>query len=292
MTPKDFLKQLIKPKNHPRIGSSIYRKKVLKSNLVGDVSGENQGTVNQSGLIDLKSLLPVKIKKQPLTEDEKLMEKINPKRFVSEFASGGEVTTAPLKKVLSRFTKTKTPIKYTDDKIHIAPVHNMFHWFPDLVNKIERSGTDVTGHLPSEPNSVVKKLNIGNETAVSHIHKNGTIRVDVHTPYGSYPDKKTNHSTYSMEYTPPQTHSDSQTDIIMHIPASFKFMERRADPVLGTKYSEIHPNVAISDTAPLESKLTGRHVSAVRYERGIKAGQHRDPKVMDDIVNKAINSKV
>ena len=70
-----------------------------------------------------------------------------------------------------------------------------------------------------------------------------------------------------MHYTPPMTHIDRQSDIIMSTPAEFSFHEDRLNPFSGKTTEKIHPNKAISDTLPLESKLTGRHISALRNDK-------------------------
>ena len=36
--------------------------------------------------------------------------------------------------------------------------------------------------------------------------------------------KENKKSTFSMEYTPPQTHVDKQRDIVLTIPATFKYV--------------------------------------------------------------------
>jgi hypothetical protein len=199
--------------------------------------------------------------------DKKIMQYLDPKLYRSQLAHGGKVSTHSYKKVMSNFTKTITPLHVIDDHIKIARTHNMFDWFPKLVNKVHKEGINMTGKLPSLHNEVIKKLKIGNEDVYSYTKPNGSIRIDVESPYAANPDIKTKKSIFTMHYTPPMTHIDKQSDIIMSTPAEFSFHEDKINPYLGKTKENIHPNYAKSDTLPLESKLTGRHISALRNDK-------------------------
>ena len=55
-----------------------------------------------------------------------------------------------------------------------------------------------------------------------------------------------------------------------------------------SKYTEVHPSIALSDTAPLESKLTNKQVNVIRQQRGIREGQHKNTPVHLDLLARKI----
>ena len=231
----------------------------------------------------------------PMKKEDDVMKVIKPKYYISQLHSGDNISKASYKHVKENFSKMKTPIKVISNEIKISPTSNMFPWFPTLVNRIERDGINVSKIVPRTKNQIVKQLNLGNEHIFMYIHTDGTIRVDVQSPNASYPHSKTNKATFSMEYTPPQTHVDKQRDIVLTIPATFKYVEKRAhlypnEQGLGavSKYTEVHPSIALSDTAPLESKLTNKQVNVIRQQRGIREGQHKNTPVHLDLLARKI----
>jgi len=309
MTYNSFIKQLINPKYFTKQPKSFISKPNLYKPLPIPALADG-------GVPDFKSLFtgnfegtPVNPKtpydsdspviQGPMKKEDDVMKIIKPRAYVSELHSGDKLSTASLKHVKSNFTKIKTPIKVIDSEIKIAPTSNMFPWFPTLVNRVEKDGINVTRHVPHSNNEIVKQLNLGNEHIFMYIEASGKIRVDVQSPNAAYPHSKTKKATFSMEYTPPQTHVDKDKDIIMTIPASFKYIEKRAhtfkndDPKtqgIGAeaKYTEVHPSIALSDIAPLESKLTNKHVNKIRQERGIIEGQHKNTPVHLDLHSRRI----
>jgi len=234
-----------------------------------------------------------------MKKKDPVMDKIAPKKYVSELGSNFKTTIAPIQHVLGNITKIKLPTKIISDEIHLAPAPHMFHWFPALVNRIEKDGIDVTKQVKASPGQIVKQLNLGNEHIFMYIDQSGMIRVDVQGPYAAYPDPKTNSGTYSMEYIPPKTHVDPKLGIVMSTPADFQFIERRAhhnldQPELNSpikiKHTALMPRVAISDTAPIESKLTNRSVDRIRLERNIVRGQNTKPNINLDLSSRRLDT--
>ena len=187
--------------------------------------------------------------------DKDLMEHLQPKRYTSLLSSGDQGHVHSLKHIKSKQSKIKMPIRTIDKEIKVAKTHNMFDWFPMLVNKIHKDGINVTDKLSTSPGEVVKQLKLGNENLYSYIKPDGSIKINVQSPHASNIHPETKMGSFSMEYDPPKISLDKHADVAMHIPASFKFIENNR---------EVHPNNATSDTLPLESKLTGRHISALR----------------------------
>jgi hypothetical protein len=255
MYDKDFLKQLLHPHHLGSHRTSVKHNKqqIEKERNEFNINKLARNPVLRKALQlthyhgDQKENKDVNMK----TADKDVMEHIQPKRYISLLSSGDESHIHSLKHIKSKQSKIKMPMYTIDKEIKIAKTHNMFDWFPALVNKIHKDGVNVTSKLSSKPGEVVKQLKLGNENLYSYISSNGTIKINVQSPHAST-------GTYSMEYTPPKISSDKETDVIMHTPSSFKFIDNNR---------EVHPNNAISDTLPLESKLTGRHISALRNDK-------------------------
>jgi hypothetical protein len=234
-----------------------------------------------------------------MKKKDPVMDKIAPKKYISELGSNFQTTMAPIKHVLGNVTRLKMPTKIISDEIHLAPAPHMFHWFPALVNKVEKDGIDVTQHVKTLPGQIVKQLNLGNEHIFMYIDQSGMIRVDVQGPYAAYPDPKTLRGTFSMEYIPPKTHVDPSIGVVMSTPADFKFIEKRAhhnldEPQLNSpikiKHTSLMPRVAISDIAPIESKLTNRSIDRIRLERNIIKGQNVKPNINLDLSSRRLDT--
>jgi hypothetical protein len=262
MYDKDFLKQLLHPKHlHPTPTSVKHNKRQIeKERNEFSINKLARNPVLRKGLQlthylgDQKETKEVNIK----NADKDLMEHLQPKRYTSLLSSGDQGHVHSLKHIKSKQSKIKMPIRTIDKEIKVAKTHNMFDWFPMLVNKIHKDGTNVTDKLSTSPGEVVKQLKLGNENLYSYIKPDGSIKINVQSPHASNIHPETKMGSFSMEYDPPKISLDKHADVAMHIPASFKFIENNR---------EVHPNNATSDTLPLESKLTGRHISALRNDK-------------------------
>jgi hypothetical protein len=293
MYDKDFLKQLLHPKHLHDTPNSVKHNKreIEKERKEFSINKLAKNRILRKHLKlsffdgDQKEIKNVNVK----NADKDVMNYIQPKTYVSPLSSGNNTHIHSLKHVKSNYTKVKMPTHVVDTDIKIVKTHNMFDWFPKLVNKVHKEGINMTGKIPHAQGEVIKKLKIGNEEVYSYIKPDGSIKMDVRSPHASYPDLKSKTGIFTMEYVPPKINSDKNTDVIMHTPASFKFHENRAHPTLGNKHTHVHPNIAISDTTPLESKLTGRHVSALRYEKSIKSGKNINPDINSDLKDQLSN---
>ena len=255
MYDKDFLKQLLHPKHLHHTSTSVKHNKrqIEKERKEFSINKLAKNTALRKGLKlsfydgDQKENKEVNIK----NADKDLMNHIQPKSYISPIQSGDDTHIHSLNHVRSNLSKLKMPMHVVDKDIKIVKTHNMFDWFPMLVNKVHKDGINMTGKIPASQNEVVKKLKLGNEEIYSYTKPDGSIKIDVRSPHAAS-------EVYTMDYTPPKINADEKLDIVMHTPASFRFTENN---------QEVHPNKAISDTLPLESKLTGRHISALRNDK-------------------------
>jgi hypothetical protein len=284
---KDFLKQLFNPIHLSTTPSTVamskeeIKRKRKNFNLNKEI--KNKDLRNFLGL----SNQPLDSKK-PISTDSKNADKdamnyMEPKQYISTLSHGSKVQSAPLDKVMKDYTNTKFPTKVINPHIVLNKVHNMPDWIQELVNKLHKDGINYTGKVPSSPNTVVKKTVLGNETLFYHVLPDGTIRIDVQSPYAAYPNKISKMGVYSMTYTPPATHTDPKTNIIMTTPAEFKFFESRHQIDGSLKEKEVHFNNRISDTTPLESKITKVPLHILRREQGVKPGRNINPDVLADL---------
>jgi hypothetical protein len=264
---KDFLKQLLHPDHFSKHQTSVKnnRKQIEKKRNEFSISKLAKNPtlrkfLKLSDTDNLKQQSDVNIK----TADKDVMQHIAPKKYLSPLHFDNGMSVVPYKDMARSFTKSNLPSYVTDSEIKIAHTHNMFDWFPLLVNKVHKDGTNMTGKLPSLQKEVIKKLKIGNEDVYSYTKPDGSIRIDVQSPHAAHPSSKTKTGIFTMEYTPPKTHIDKTLNIMMHVPAEFKYSENAMDDNSNIITKEVHPNYAKSDTLPLESKLTGRHISALR----------------------------
>lgn len=289
MYDKDFLKQLLNPTYLSKSPSTVATSKEAiirkRKNFNINKTVQNKDLRNFLGLSN--STLDIK---QPTSTDSKNVDKhtsnyMQPKQYISTLSHGSKIQSAPLDQTMENFNNKKFPTKVINNHIVLNKTHNMPDWINNLVNKIHTEGENHTGKIPSTPNTVVKKLILGNETLFYHVKTNGDIRIDVQGPYAAYPNKVSKIGVYSITYTPPGTHTDEKTNIIMTTPSEFKFFENRYQPDGSLKEKEIHFNNRISDTTPLESKLTKVPLHVLRREQGVKPGKNIKPDILSDLHN-------